>query len=117
MDLTGTAAEIHMRTDANNLVTTAQTTHLPEQKETIHMIQMLRHESLSGGIDDLAHVVSQDCLADCLTKMSAKADYLIKAVDSGRRRGQTKCALQNTAFCSGNTEIRTVNFARSRPPC
>ena len=47
------------------------------------MIQMLRHESLSGGIDDLAHVVSQDCLADCLTKMSAKADYLIKAVDSG----------------------------------
>ena len=38
MDISGTAAEIHMRTDANNLVTTASTTHLPEQKETIHMI-------------------------------------------------------------------------------
>ena len=34
MDLTGSEAEIHMRTDANNLVTTASTTHLPEQKET-----------------------------------------------------------------------------------
>ena len=83
MDLTGSVAEIHMRTDANNLVTTAGTTHLPDQKETIHMIQMLRHESLSGGIDDLAHVVSHDCLADCLTKTSAKPDFLIKAVNTG----------------------------------
>eukprot|EP00971_Amphidinium_carterae_P310465 6169455-Amphidinium_carterae.1 len=40
-DLTSQHAEIHMRTDANNLVTTASTTHLPEQKETVHMIQML----------------------------------------------------------------------------
>ena len=37
-DISGQTAEVHMRTDANNLVTTAQTTHLPEQKETIHMI-------------------------------------------------------------------------------
>ena len=42
-----------MRTDANNLVTTAGTTHLPEQKETIHMIQMLRREAVSGSIEDL----------------------------------------------------------------
>ena len=55
----------------NNLVTTASTTHLPEQKETIHMIQMLRKESCSGSLDDLAHVVSADCLADALTKLSA----------------------------------------------
>lgn len=47
---------IHLRTDANNLVTTAQTTHLPEQKETHHLIQMLRHERISGHIEDLAHV-------------------------------------------------------------
>ena len=28
-------------------------------------------------------MISVDCLADCLTKASAKADYLIKAVDTG----------------------------------
>ena len=74
MDLSGSATEIHMRTDANNLVTTASTTHLPEQRETIHMINQLRHESCSGSVDDLAHVVSSDCLSDCLTKASAKPD-------------------------------------------
>ena len=71
-----------MRTDANNL-TTASTTHLPEQRETIHMINQLRTESCSGSIDDLAHVVSADCLADCLTKASAKPNALIKAVETG----------------------------------
>ena len=71
-----------MRTDANNLCTTAGTTHLPEQKETIHMIQMLRKESSSGSIDDLAHVRKEDCLADALTKASARADALVKAVET-----------------------------------
>ena len=84
MDLTGSEAEIHMRTDANNLVTTATTTHLPEQKETIHMINQLRTEACSGSIDDLAHVVSLDCLADPLTKSSAKPEFLIKAIDTGK---------------------------------
>jgi hypothetical protein len=83
MDMTGLAVEIHMRTDANNLVTTASTTHLPEQRETIHMINQLRTEACSGRIDDLAHVVSEDCLADPLTKNSAKPDALIKAVTTG----------------------------------
>ena len=64
MDISGLNCEVHMRTDANNLVTTASTTHLPDQKETIHMIQMLRKEACSGGIDDLAHVRSEDCLGD-----------------------------------------------------
>ena len=82
-DISGENAEIHMRTDANNLVTTAKTTHAPEQKETIHLVQMLRKESISGRIDDLAHVSSADCLSDCLTKHSAKPDALIKAVESG----------------------------------
>ena len=82
-DLTGEDAAIHMRTDANNLVTTAKTTHSPEQKETIHLIQMLRKESVSGRIDDLAHVSSADCLSDALTKHSAKPDALIQAVDTG----------------------------------
>ena len=83
MDLSGEDAPIHMRTDANNLVTTAQTTHLPEQKETIHTIQMLRKEACSGSIADLAHIATEHCLSDCLTKASAKADELIKAVSTG----------------------------------
>ena len=83
MDISAEASEIHMRTDANNLVTTASTTHLPEQKETIHMIQMLRKESSSGSIDDLAHVRTEHCLADCLTKNSAKPEALQKAVSTG----------------------------------
>ena len=48
--------EIHMRTDAKNLVTTARTTHLPERKETILIISMLRKEACSGCTHDLAHI-------------------------------------------------------------
>ena len=44
---------------------------------------MLRKESISGKIDDLAHVSSADCLSDCLTKHSAKPDAIIKAVETG----------------------------------
>ena len=71
-DVSGEILPIHIRTDANNLVTTAQTTHLPEQKETHHLIQMLRHESNTGHLDDLSHIASEYCLADPLTKHSAK---------------------------------------------
>ena len=59
-----------MRTDANNVVTAASTTHLPKQKDTIHMIQMLRKESCSGEIDDLAHARTEVCLSDGLTKQN-----------------------------------------------
>ena len=65
-------ADIHMSTDAKNLVTTARTIHLPEQKETIHMISIVRKAACSGSIHDLAHISTQNCLADCLTKASAK---------------------------------------------
>ena len=82
-DVSGEVAEIHLRTDANNLVPTASTTHQPEQKETMHLIQMLRKESNSGQIHDLAHVRSEFCLADCLTKHSASPDQLISAVETG----------------------------------
>ncbi len=44
---------------------------------------MLRRESNSGSIDDLAHIISQYCLSDALTKHSAKPDELIKAVETG----------------------------------
>lgn len=40
-DLSSETVPIHIRTDANNLVTTAGTTHMPEQKETHHLFQML----------------------------------------------------------------------------
>ena len=88
MYLSGEIADIHMRTDAKNPVTTARTIHLPEQKETLHMISMLPKEACSGSIHDLAHIPAQnclaDCLADCLTKSQAKADNLITAVNTGR---------------------------------
>jgi len=71
-----------MRTDANNLVTTARTTHLPEQKETIHLVTMLRKEAQTGKIDDLAHIRTESCLADCLTK-NMKPTNLVTAVQSG----------------------------------
>ena len=38
MDISGEVANLHMRTDAKNLVTAARTIHLPGPKETIHMI-------------------------------------------------------------------------------
>ena len=64
MDISSEVANIHVRKDAKNLVTTARTIHLPEQKETIHMIFMLRKEGCSGSIHDLAHIPDQNCLAD-----------------------------------------------------
>ena len=48
------------------------------------MISMLRKEACSGNIHDLAHIPIQNCLADCLTKSSAKADNLITVVKTGR---------------------------------
>ena len=60
-DISGEIVPIHIRTDGNILVTTAQTTHLPEQKEAHHLIQMLRHESNAGHLDDLSHIASEYC--------------------------------------------------------
>ena len=84
MDISGEVADVQMRIDAKNLVTTARIIHLPDQKETVHMIAMLRKEACSGSIHDLAHSSTQNCLADCLTKLSAKTDILITKVISGR---------------------------------
>ena len=84
MDISSEVANLHMRTDAKNLVTTARTIHLPDQKETIHMVSVLRKEAFSGSIHDLAHLPTPSCLAECLTKPSAKADNLITAVQTGR---------------------------------
>ena len=77
MDMTAQPIEVPLRTDANNLVTTTASTCLPEQKETIRMIQMLRADSCSGAMHDFAHVLTQYCLADPLTKKSVSPSLLI----------------------------------------
>ena len=84
MDIFGEVTDMHMRTDAKNLLTTRRTIQLLEQKETIHMISMMRKEACSGNLHDLAHISTQNCLADCLTKASAEADNLITSVKTGR---------------------------------
>ena len=78
-DITGHSCE----TDANNLMTTARTRHVPAQQETIHMIKTLRKEALSGPIAGLSHIRTQWCLADCLTKKSANPQALKDAVRQG----------------------------------
>ena len=82
-DMTAQPIEVHLRTDTNNLETTAASTRLPEQKETIHMIQMLRQEACSGQMHDLAHVLTQHCLADPLTKKSVSPSLLVNTVQTG----------------------------------
>ena len=94
-----------MRTDANNLVTTASTTHLPEQKETIHMISMLRKEAQTGSIDDLSHIRTENCLSDCLTK-NMKPDTLVTAVKTGTlplvdRHPPFRTLLKHKAYLAG----------------
>ena len=83
MDISGEASPIHMRTDAHNLVSRAPTTHLPEQKENIHMVQMLRKEACSGETEDLGHTRTEHCLSVCLFKQGVKPDALIRAVETG----------------------------------
>ena len=68
-DISGLDAEIHMRTDANNLVSAASTTHSPEQQETHSHDQMLRKEACSGAIADL--VTCSDRALSC--RLSDKA--------------------------------------------
>ena len=108
MDISGEEVPIHMRTDANNLVTTASTTHLPEQRETIHMVQMLRKESCSGSIEDLAHVRTEFCLSDVLTKGTVKPEALVQAVETGVLPSVDvhppfRESLQHEAYTIGNT--------------
>ena len=43
MEISGVIANIHMRTDAKNLVTTARTIHLPEQIETGKLLDVDIH--------------------------------------------------------------------------
>ena len=45
---------------------------------------MLRHESNTGHLDDLSHIASEYCLADPLTKSTAKPDQLVSSITTGK---------------------------------
>jgi hypothetical protein len=45
---------------------------------------MLRHESNTGHLDDLSHIASEYCLADPLTKSTAKPDQLVSSIATGK---------------------------------
>ena len=77
MDISGEIANIHKRTDAKNLVTTATTIHLHEQKKTNHMISMLRKKACSGSVHDFPHIPTQKIAWQIASqRLQAKADIL-----------------------------------------
>ena len=79
------------------------------------MIAILRKEACSGSIHDLAHISTQNCLADCLTKSSAQADSLITAVKTVRPlefdvHPNFRTLMEHKAFLS--TSCRTFMYTR-----
>ena len=84
------------------------------------MIYMLRKEACSGSIHDLAHIPTQNCLTDCLTKASAKANNLITAVKTGRLldvdiHPDFRTLIEQKAFIS--TYYRTFMHTREKDVC
>ena len=78
---------------------------------------LLRKEPFSGSVRDLAHNPTQNCLADCLTKASAKADNLITAVKRGRlldvdSHSDFRTLMEHKAFLS--TWCRTFMHTRDK---
>ena len=80
------------------------------------MISMLGKDACSGSIHDLAHIPTQNCLADCLTTASAKADNLITAVKTGLLDVDThpkfRTLMEHKAFLS--TWCRTFMHAKEK---
>ena len=64
-------------------MTTASTTHVPEQKRNNTHDTDVEEGSMFRIIADLSHIRTQWCLADCLTKKSANPQALIDAVRQG----------------------------------
>ena len=69
-----------------------------------------------ASIHDLAHISNQNCLADCLSKSSAKAESLITAVKTWRLvvkvdvHPNFKTLMEHEAFLS--TWCRTFMYTR-----
>ena len=85
--------------------------------ETIHLIQMLRKEANSGQMHDLAHVRSAYCLADALTKASAKPDQLIQSINTGKlekvdEHPPFRMLLQHEAFMVAWLKKLCLNFTK-----
>ena len=89
---------------------------------------LLRKEACSGSIPDLAHNPTQNCLADCLPKASAKANNLISAVKRGRLldvdiHSDFRTLLEHKAFLSSwcrtfmHTRDKEVFFLNSLEIC
>ena len=60
------------------------------------MIQMLRQEACSGLMHDLAHVLTQYCLADPLTKRSVSPTLLISVQTGVLREVDTHPLFRST---------------------
>ena len=75
-------SNIHMRTDAKNLETTARTIHLPQKKATtIHIISVFRKEACSGSIPwSCSHSNPKMFDRVAWRRLQPKADNLITAV-------------------------------------
>ena len=74
------------------------------------MIQMLRQEACSGQMHDLAHVLTQYCLADPLTKKSVSPTLLISTVQTGILREVDthppfRSTVQHKAFITENIDL------------
>ena len=114
-DITGESVDVHIRTDANNLVATASTTHDPEQKETMCLIQKLLGDIKGGQMHDLALVRIEDCLADSVTKHSAKAYELSKAVLTSNllmKAPSLAAAVRNSSCCRAQPPVN-ASFPKS----
>ena len=103
MDLSGEVAKIH-KMQRTLLQQQEQFIYL-NKKETIDMVSMLRKEACSGSTHDLAHISTQNFLAECPTKASAKADNLITEVKTGKLlevviHPNFRTLLENEAFLS-----------------
>ena len=85
MDISGYVANVYMRELKQRTWKQQQEqfTYLNKRRQ-INMISMMRKEACSGNIHDLAHIPTQNCCTDCLTKAPVKADNSITAVKSGR---------------------------------
>ena len=113
MDISGEVAHIHMRTDAQNLVTTARTIHLPED----HPHNFYVAKPFLEALMILLPFQTQNCLADCLTKASAKAVNLITAVKTGKLldvdiHRDVRTLMEHKAFLS--TWCKTFSHTREK---
>ena len=70
-----------MRTNANNAMTTATSTLLPEQREMVNLIQMVTQEACTCQMHGCANMLAQCCLGDILKKESVFTEAHLDSED------------------------------------